>query len=39
LRIKSDVAGIVEKEIELRFMGTRSGQIEIIQRTAIRRYK
>jgi len=39
LRIKSDVAGVVEKKIELRLVRSRSCQIMVIQRAAIGRYE
>jgi hypothetical protein len=38
LRIETDIAGVVEKQIELRLMRFRSRQIVIIQRPAVRGY-
>src|SRR5262249_21693443 len=39
LGIESDVAGVVEKQIELCLMRSGAGQIIIIQRAAIGRYR
>ena len=39
VRVESNIAGIVEKQIELRLMGSRAGQIMVIQRAAIGRHE
>ena len=38
LRIQSDIAGVVEQQIELRLLRTRPRQIVIIEGAAIRRH-
>jgi hypothetical protein len=39
LRVERHVAGIILEKIELHFVGIRTNQIKIIQRTAVRRYQ
>src|SRR5215475_9359425 len=38
VRIQSDIAGVVEQQIELRLMRSRACQIVVVQRAAIRRH-